>query len=216
MGKMPEIWTVDPEMPEPETLARALALLRRGGTVAYPTETFYGLGADALNEAAVGKIYAIKGRGFQNPLPVIIGAREDLAPLVADVPDVALPLMKDFWPGPLTLVFRAAPCVPPLLTAGTGKIGIRLSSHPVARELARRLGGPLTATSANLSGRKEAVSAQEVRENLRRLEPDALLDGGPTPGGRGSTVLDVTMDPPVLLREGAVPSDRIFRKDLPR
>ncbi|HOG08057.1 MAG TPA: L-threonylcarbamoyladenylate synthase, partial [Syntrophales bacterium] len=165
---MMEIWTVDPEAPEPETLARALALLRRGGTVAYPTETFYGLGADALNEAAVRKIYAIKGRGFRNPLPVIIGARDDLTSLVADVPDVALPLMRDFWPGPLTLVFRAAPCVPPLLTGGTGKIGIRLSSHPVARELARRLGGPLTATSANLSGRQEAVSARDVRVNLQR------------------------------------------------
>jgi len=208
-----EIWTVDPEAPEPEMLARALALLRRGGTVAYPTETFYGLGADALNEAAVGKIFAIKGRGFQNPLPVIIGAREDLAPLVADVPDAALRLMRDFWPGPLTLVFRAAPSIPPLLTAGTGKIGIRLSSHPVARELARRLGGPLTATSANLSGQKEAVSAAEVRANLRHLEPDALIDGGPAPGGRGSTVLDVTTDPPTLLREGAIPLARIDRQD---
>ncbi|HOS77873.1 MAG TPA: L-threonylcarbamoyladenylate synthase [Syntrophales bacterium] len=213
---MMEIWTVDPEAPEPETLARALALLRRGGTVAYPTETFYGLGADALNEAAVRKIYAIKGRGFRNPLPVIIGARDDLTSLVADVPDVALPLMRDFWPGPLTLVFRAAPCVPPLLTGGTGKIGIRLSSHPVARELARRLGGPLTATSANLSGRQEAVSARDVRVNLQRPAPNVILDGGPTPGGRGSTVLDVTTDPPTVLREGAVPPDRILRKAPPR
>jgi len=210
---MPEIWTVNPASPEPEMLARALALLRRGGTIAYPTETFYGLGADALNEAAVGKIFAIKGRGFQNPLPVVIGAREDLTSLVADVPDAAVPLMRDFWPGPLTLVFRAAPSIPPLLTAGTGKIGIRLSSHPVARELARRLGGPLTATSANLSGQKEAVSAQEVRANLRHLEPGALLDGGPAPGGRGSTVLDVTTDPPMLLREGAIPLARIDRRD---
>jgi L-threonylcarbamoyladenylate synthase len=208
-----ENWTVNPASPEPEMLARALALLRRGGTIAYPTETFYGLGADALNEAAVGKIFAIKGRGFQNPLPVVIGAREDLTSLVADVPDAAVPLMRDFWPGPLTLVFRAAPSIPSLLTAGTGKIGIRLSSHPVARELARRLGGPLTATSANLSGQKEAVSAQEVRANLRRLEPDALLDGGPAPGGRGSTVLDVTTDPPTLLREGAIPLARIDRQD---
>mgnify|MGYP000848964141 CR=1 FL=1 len=120
-------------------MARALALLKHGGVIAYPTETLYGLGADALNEAAVRKIFAIKGRGFRNPLPVIIGAPEDLAPLVADVPETAARLMQIFWPGPLTLVFRSAPRVPTLLTAGTGKIGVRLSSHPVARELARRL-----------------------------------------------------------------------------
>ncbi len=205
---MPDIWTVDPESPDPETLDRALDLLKRGGVIAYPTETLYGLGADALNEEAVRKIYAIKGRGFQNPLPVIIGAPEDLAPLVADVPEAAVRLMQHYWPGPLTLVFRGTPRVPTLLTAGTGKIGVRLSSHPVARELARRLHGPLTATSANRSGKRDAATAQDVLADLRCPAPDAVLDGGPSPGGPGSTLLDVTTDPPTLLRPGAIPFDR--------
>jgi len=132
-----------------------------------------------------------------------------MVPLVAEIPSAAEILMKTFWPGPLTLVFRASPSVLPRLTADTGKIGIRISSHPVARLLAAGIEGPLTATSANLSGAQECSTAQEVIAALGDL-PDALIESGPTPGGSGSTILDVTVSPPRILREGAIPGKSIF------
>jgi L-threonylcarbamoyladenylate synthase len=201
---------IDPERLDTEDTAEAVRILREGGVIAFPTETFYGLGADARNEAAVEKIFRIKGRDFRNPLPLIVANENDLIPLVEEIPDAARLLMKRFWPGPLTLVFRASSSIPPRLTADTGKIGIRVSSHPVARLLAGMLGGPLTATSANLSGGPECSSAEAVMEALRDL-PDAVIDGGATPGGKGSTILDVTVSPPRVLREGAIPGDRILK-----
>jgi len=200
---------IDPGEMTGDHLAEAVRILREGGVVAFPTETFYGLGADARNEAAVEKIFRIKGRNFQNPLPVIIADRDPLGALVQDIPAAASVLMRTFWPGPLTLVFRAAPSVSPRLTAGTGKIGVRVSSHPVAGFLAAGLSGPLTATSANPSGGPECSSAEAVSHALGDL-PDAVIDGGPTPGGSGSTILDVTVSPPLILREGAIPGSVIM------
>jgi L-threonylcarbamoyladenylate synthase len=200
---------IDPEKPDAEKLAEAIRILREGGVVAFPTETFYGLGADARNEAAVEKIFRIKGRDFRNPLPLIVANENDLIPLVEEIPAAARMLMKAFWPGPLTLVFRASSSVLPRLTAGTGKIGIRVSSHPVARLLAEGLGGPLTATSANLSGGAECISAEAVMDALGDLL-DAVIDGGATPGGKGSTILDVTVSPPRILREGAISGNLIL------
>jgi L-threonylcarbamoyladenylate synthase len=199
---------IDPGKPDEEKLAEAVRTLLEGGVVAFPTETFYGLGADARNEAAVEKIFRIKGRNFRNPLPVIVANNRDLVPLVEEIPATAKILMQTFWPGPLTLIFRAAPSVSSRLTGGTGKIGIRVSSHPVARFLAAGLAGPLTATSANLSGGPECSSANAVIRTFGDL-PDAVIDGGPTPGGAGSTILDVTVSPPRILREGAIPGGLI-------
>ena len=176
--------------------------------IAFPTETFYGLGADAGNERAVKQIFGIKGRDFRNPIPLIIGKKEDLSGLVEDIPALAETLMTRFWPGPLTLVFEASGRVNPGLTAGTGKIGIRISSHPVATALAEALGGPITATSANLSGKKECSSAGDVLDQIGgRL--DGVIDGGLTAGGQGSTILDVTCDPPRILRHGAISAARL-------
>ncbi len=200
---------IDPGKPDAEKLAEAVRVLRKGGVVAFPTETFYGLGADARNETAVEKIFQIKGRNFRNPLPVIVANDGELIPLVEEIPAAATILMQTFWPGPLTLIFRAAPSVSSRLTGGTGKIGIRISSHPVARFLAAGLAGPLTATSANPSGGLECSSADAVIRNLGDL-PDAVIDGGPTPGGAGSTILDVTVFPPRILREGAIPRNLIL------
>ena len=205
---------IDPGKPDEEKLAEAVRVLREGGVVAFPTETFYGLGADARNETAVEKIFRIKGRDFLNPLPLIVANDRDLIPLVEEIPEAAQVLMNAFWPGPLTLVFRASSSVPPRLTADTGKIGIRVSSHPVARFLAAGLAGPLTATSANLSGGPECSSADAVIRALGDL-PDAVIDGGATPGGAGSTILDVTLFPPRILREGAIPSSIILNALLP-
>ena len=200
---------IDPEKPDAEKLAEAVRVLCEGGVVAFPTETFYGLGADARNEATVEKIFRIKGRNFRNPLSVIVANDREVIPLVEEIPAAAKILMQTFWPGPLTLIFRAAPSVSSRLTGGTGKIGIRVSSHPIARFLAAGLAGPLTATSANLSGGPECSSADAVIRALGDL-PDAVIDGGETLGGAGSTILDVTVFPPRILREGAIPRSLIL------
>ncbi len=200
---------IDPRKPDEETLTEAARILREGGIIAFPTETFYGLGVDARQEAALEKIFRIKGRNARNPVSVIVDSEEEVPPLVAAIPETARFLMNKFWPGPLTLVFCAAPAVLSQLTGGTGKIGIRVSSHTVARLLAKRLSGPLTATSANPSGGQECTTAAEViRLFGDRL--DAVIDAGPTPGGMGSTILDITVRPPVVLRAGAVSSTEIL------
>ncbi len=205
---MTHIIKINQESPEPEKIDEAVAILHRGGVIAFPTETFYGLGADARNEAAVGTIFDVKGRDFSNPILVVIGDPEHLDAFVRDVPAGARRLMSRLWPGPLTIVFRASAPVSPMLTAGTAQIGVRLTSHPVARELARRLGGPLTATSANRSGAPECSSAADVLSQLGgRI--DGVVDGGPTPGGKGSTIVDATVFPVRVLREGVIPSSLI-------
>jgi L-threonylcarbamoyladenylate synthase len=200
---------VDPLRPEEEVLAQALAILKGGGVVAYPTETFYGLGADIRQPAAVEKVFLLKGRSYQNPLPVIIHSREVLSALVREIPPQAETAMHRFWPGPLTLVFWASAAVPRLVTAGTEKIGVRVSSHAVALALARGLAGPITATSANLAGGRECVSADEVSD-LFGSSVDAVLDSGPTAGGKGSTILDVTTAPPMILRQGAIDAEALL------
>jgi len=200
---------IDPGKPDAKKLAEAVRVLREGGVVAFPTETFYGLGADAQNETAVEQIFRIKGRNFRNPLSVIVADNREVIPLVEEIPEAAKTLMQTFWPGPLTLVFRASSAVLPRLTADTGKIGIRVSSHLLAGLLALGLGGPLTATSANLSGEPECSSTDAVIRALGNL-PDAVVDGGKTPGGKGSSVVDVTVFPPRILREGAISGDLIL------
>jgi len=200
---------IDPERPEPDRIDEAVAILKNGGVIAFPTETFYGLGADARNEAAIDQIFGIKGRDFNNPILVVIGDAGHLDAFTEDVPAAARKLMEKFWPGPLTIVFRALPSVSPKLTAATGKIGIRLTSHPIARELSCRLGGPLTATSANLSGAPECSSAAEVISQLEG-KLDGVVDGGHTPGGKGSTIVDMSSYPPKVLREGMIPFSLIL------
>ncbi|OPY82187.1 MAG: Threonylcarbamoyl-AMP synthase [Syntrophus sp. PtaU1.Bin005] len=209
MSSTPVI-TIDPGNPDPSLIQEAAGLLRQGRILAYPTETFYGLGADAGNEAAIEKLFGIKGRSFSNPIPILMGAEDELDSLVEEVPETARRLMGAFWPGPLTLVFRAAPSLSPRLTAHTGLIGIRISSHPIARSLAQALGAPLTTTSANLSGGKECVTAQEVARTIGSLL-DGIVDGGRTPGLAGSTVVNVTEDPPQLLRVGMIPEGEITK-----
>ena len=200
---MPEILKVSDKNSEEIILTRAAEIIAHGGIIAYPTETFYGLGADATNEKAIQKIFAIKGRNFKNPISLIIGQTDDIYPLVQDVPQTAQKLMAAFWPGALTIVFLAANNVSPLLTAGSGKIGLRVSSHPGARGIVQKLKRPLTATSANLTGAPECTRASEVAEQIGD-KIDAIIDLGDTPGIKGSTIIDVTCTPPVILREGAI------------
>jgi L-threonylcarbamoyladenylate synthase len=205
---MPEILKVDGTNSEEAILHRAAEIVSGGGVIAYPTETFYGLGVDSTNEKAIRKIYVIKGRNFNNPISVIIDKEDKLLELTEEVPESARKLMKAFWPGALTIVFKASGKVSALLTAGTGKIGIRLSSHAGARSIAQKLGRPLTATSANKSGTQECTTALEVASQIGD-KIDVIVDLGKTPGGKGSTIIDVTSDPPQVLREGTISSNTL-------
>jgi L-threonylcarbamoyladenylate synthase len=186
----------------------AVGVLRSGGVVAFPTETYYGLGADISNEIGIRKVFEVKSRSYHQPLLILIPSVQVLPELVLEIPPPAKTLMSALWPGGLTLVFRAARGLSPLLTAGTGKIGIRFSSHPIATAIAAALEGPVTGTSANVTGAPPCREAKEVKRTLGTMV-DLILDGGATPGGMSSTLLDVTVTPPRILREGAVSSDRI-------
>jgi L-threonylcarbamoyladenylate synthase len=176
----------------------------QGKVVAFPTETFYGLAVDARDAEALQKIFRVKQREEDKPLLLLVADQTWLPGLVNNIPPRAGPLMEKFWPGPLTLVFEASAHLPPLLTANTGKIGLRISSHPVAQALVRVVGRAITATSANLSGQPSASEAREVFQSLGK-KIEAILDGGKTPGGLGSTVVDVSGVSPRIIRQGAIP-----------
>ncbi len=185
-------------------LREAGEVVRGGGIIAFPTETFYGLGVDPFNVLAVQRLYDVKGRSPQaGPILVLIRSRDDLSALVSEIMPAAERLMQACWPGPLTLVFRAAEAVPSVLTAGTGTVGVRLSASPDVRRLLEAIDGPLTGTSANRSGHPPAATAGEV-ERIFGADVDLILNGGATPGGLPSTVVDTTVSPPRLLREGCV------------
>lgn len=197
-----EIVKLDPDRPE-TAFARCREVIRTGGVIAYPTETFYGLGVDPKNPAAVRKLFAIKGRQSDQPILLLIKGPEDVKEWASLVTPSAQGLMQRFWPGPLTLVFPAREDVLPELTAGSGTIGLRVPGSELTRRLLEFLGTALTGTSANPSGGPSLRTAQEVADELgTRL--DLVLDAGTTPGGRPSTVVDATADPPRMIREGAV------------
>ena len=188
---------------DPEAVERAGQVIRGGGLVAFPTETVYGLAADIFNEQAVARVFEVKGRPANNPLPVQIVSKDDLARLVSEIPPVAKSLMEKFWPGPLTMVLSASPQVPELVTAGTGKVGIRMPDHPVALALIKAAGTPIVAPSANISGEPPPTTAQEVLEYLDG-KIELILDAGPTRLKVSSTVVDLTESPPRILREGGI------------
>jgi L-threonylcarbamoyladenylate synthase len=188
---------------DPAGIRKVGRVILQGGVAAFPTETFYGLGADARNEEALQKIFQIKGREENKPLLLLIGDRDWLSGLVRNLPPVAGRLMEKFWPGPLTLIFEASPRLSALLTGGTGTVGVRLSPHPVAQALIQAVGRAITATSANLSGQPSASVAAEVFRALGN-RVDAILDGGQTAGGLGSTVLDLSSPAPRIIRQGVI------------
>ena len=209
MGKeKPSLIQVDISGDYQSAIDRAAEILLDGGLVAIPTESFYGIAVDVRNEDAIKRLFSAKGRSDNSPVLILIDAAESLAPYVKRIPPVATRLIEKFWPGGLTLVFMAGSKVSPLLTAGTQKIGIRLSSHPVATALARAIGAPISGTSANITGQPGCRNAQEVMERLGS-EVDLILDAGETPGKVGSTVLDVTQHPPKILREGIVTREQL-------
>lgn len=184
-------------------IQHAALLLSRGEVVAFPTETVYGLGANALDEGAVRRIFDAKGRPSDNPLIVHIAERSGLQPLVSLVPPEAEPLMRAFWPGPLTLILPKSARVPEVVTAGLDTVAVRMPAHEAARALIRAAGVPIAAPSANRSGRPSPTAARHVFEDMDGRIP-LILDGGACRWGVESTVLDLTADPPVLLRPGGV------------
>jgi L-threonylcarbamoyladenylate synthase len=186
-----------------EHIARAAAVIRAGGLVAFPTETVYGLGADALNEDAVRKIFLAKERPADDPLIVHIASASQLPQLARQIPQRAWDLIERFWPGPLTLVLPKTERVPTVTTGGLDTVAVRMPSHPVAKRLIELSAVPIAAPSANRFGRPSPTIAKHVWEDLHgRIE--LILDGGPTPIGVESTVLDLTVDPPMVLRPGGV------------
>ncbi len=201
---------VSADRPEPGSIARAAAILEAGGTVAFPTETVYGLGADAFNTSAIEKVFEAKGRPSDNPLIVHISDLSFLDSLAVTIPVIGRRLANEFWPGPLTLILPKAPNVPGVVTAGLDTVAVRMPHHPVALALIRQFGRGVVAPSANTSGRPSPTTAHHVLNDLEgRI--DAVLDSGPTQIGVESTVLDVTSVPPVILRKGGLPKEDIER-----
>src|SRR3954453_15196011 len=204
---------VGPLAPEEAAIRQASEILLRGGLVAFPTETVYGLGANALDAAAVQRIFVAKGRPASDPLIVHIVALDQLDGVAAGGPALAYSLAQAFWPGPLTLVLKRRPAIPATVSAGRDTVAVRIPDHAVPLALVRAAGVPIAAPSANLFTRPSPTTAAHVLEDLdRRI--DMLLDGGPTPIGLESSVLDLTSAQPTLLRPGGV-SIEALRQHIP-
>jgi L-threonylcarbamoyladenylate synthase len=200
---------IAPEAPSASAMARAALILRQGGLVAFPTDTLYALGADASNLMAVKRIFAAKGRSLRSPIPLLVADLTMAIQLVGELPEAAVRLAGRWWPGPLTLVVTAPPTVCALLTAGTGRIGLRVPDAAVALALIRQFGGPVTGTSANRSGQKDPLNASEVLHQLGD-QVNLVLDGGPVVSGAPSTVVDVTISPPAIVRQGPIRQEEIL------
>lgn len=199
---------IDPRRPDANVINIAGETIKKGGLVAFPTETVYGLAADAFNELAVRRVYEAKGRPANNPLPVQLADKADISKLVAELPQTAECLIDRFMPGPITIVLRAGPNLPTLVTADTGKVGVRIPDHPVALALIRSAGTPIVAPSANISGQPAPTTAEEVLSYLDgRVE--IVLDAGPTNLRIASTVVDATETPVVIVREGSIGADML-------
>ena len=199
---------VDPENPDPAKIQTAAEIIQKGGLVAFPTETVYGLGADALNPAAVLALFEAKKRPLDNPPIVHVADPNEVYKLVKVVPKKAEVLMEKFWPGPLTLIFKRSNVVPKVTVAGLDTVAIRMPKHRVALELIKQSCRPIAAPSANLAGKPSPTTAQHVYEDLNgRI--DAIIDSGATNIGVESTVVDLSVDPPMLLRPGGTPFEEL-------
>lgn len=206
---MGTILPVHTDQPTPGLLRKTTEILTAGGCVVIPTFCLYGMAANAFDEAAVKRVFAIKERPLTNPILLLIKDRNAVDALVTDIPPAAEALMTRLWPGKLTLVFNAHPSIPDIITAGTGKVGLRVPSHPVTRAVAEAVPFPITGTSANIS-REGGVSDVQKLDTRIVTGADLILDAGCLKGGTGSTVVDVTCTPPRILREGSTPAAVIY------
>ena len=194
----------------PENFAVAVDALKRGHVIVFPTETLYGLGADALDEATVEKIFQLKGRDPRNPIPVLVADQEMLHTLIAKVPTVARKLMDRYWPGPLTLVLPGKKNIPKPLCNPAGGVGVRISSQPIATQLSKQLGRPLTATSANPSGKEPARTLQEAQMYFAG-QIEVFVDGGTLTSRSGSTVVEAIADSIKIIRQGEISASELQR-----
>lgn len=199
---------IDEENIDLRSIEEAGEIIRNGGLVAFPTETVYGLGGDALNEASSGKIYAAKGRPSDNPLIVHIAELEDLEHIAAKIPEVALRLAKRFWPGPLTMIFEKTDRVPYATTGGLDTVAVRMPSNKTAQALIRAAGGYIAAPSANLSGRPSPTQAKYVIQDMAG-RVDMILDGGTSDIGLESTIIDLSGETPMILRPGYITQEML-------
>jgi len=191
-------------------IERAATLIKEGGMVVFPAKCLYGLAVDAFNPQAVSRIFKVKQRPPSNPILVLISDVSWLGQLVAKIPLTAQAIMEHFWPGDVTLVFEAGPDLPGVLTAATGKIGVRLPQHPVAQALVKAAGIPMTGTSANISGEDGCRRIEELDSRVLQ-GVGMVLDAGTLKGGKGSTVVDVTQFPPKVLRQGKIGEAEILQ-----
>jgi L-threonylcarbamoyladenylate synthase len=192
----------------PDALQQAVSTLRRGQVIAFPTDTVYGVGAHAFLPEAVARLYTVKGRPAGMAIPLLLPDAAAIRSVCADIPPLAWILAEWFWPGALSLILPRSVAVPSLVTAGGPTVAVRVPDQPLVRDICRALDAPLAATSANLHGRPAPVTADEAWATVAG-QIALLLDGGPCPGGRASTLLDLTVTPPVLLREGPVTADQL-------
>jgi L-threonylcarbamoyladenylate synthase len=199
---MAEVVQIDPDSPSSELIAKAARVLKEKGVIIYPTETLYGIGANPLFPEAMKRIYAIKGRAAAKPIPFLIKDQAMLATLVAEVPPLGRELIKRYWPGALTLIFRAKKGLAPPLRSKKGSIALRISSSPVARRIVEALDAPLTATSANLAGEEDIIDGRQLAQ-LFGNRVDLIIDGGKV-AGIGSTVVDLTVSPVRIVRQGMI------------
>ncbi len=198
-----------PEHPSSPTIAEAVAILRGGGLLAIPTETVYGLAADARNAEAVARIFALKGRPSDHPLIVHIAGTDAIEAWASTIPESAKQLATHFWPGPLTLILKKRSDVPDAVTGGQDTVGLRSPDHPLTLSLLRAFGGGLAAPSANRFGRISPTSASHVRDEFGENAPP-ILDGGPCPVGIESTIVDLSQSPPRILREGHIRREQLL------
>lgn len=207
---MTKIFEMDCDNIDASDIKYCGTILRNGGTVAFPTETVYGLGANALDSEAIKGIFIAKGRPSDNPLIVHVTKVEDILPLVAEIPEVAHRAMATFWPGPLTILFKKSALIPQEVTAGLQTVGIRIPSHPIARAVIEAAGVPIAAPSANISGKPSPTIAAHVVEDLMG-RVDAIIAGGDCEVGLESTVLDLTGETPMILRPGGITKEMLER-----
>jgi len=191
-----------------QQVEQATTILKQGGIVAYPTDTVYGVGAAINIEPAVARVYQIKGRPHSRALPILIADKSQIADVAEVVPPLAWRLADKFWPGALTMVLLKSESVPNIVTGGGKSVAVRIADHPIPIALVRGLGVPIAGTSANLSGSPSALTAEEVRAQLGD-RVDLIIDGGRCPGGRESTIVDLSGETPLILRKGAIPIEEI-------
>lgn len=207
---MQSVVQIDPREPHPKDIEKVVSFLKQGEVIAYPTETIYGLGADVFNRKAVKKIYDLKARDYGLPISILVADLEMMRQCVDHVPDEALTLMRRFWPGPLTILFPASADFPRGLVTNTGKVGVRISSNPVASAIVKAFGQPITTTSANLSDFPPSLSVKHIKKYFGDRIP-CIVDGGECEPSRGSTVIDVTEETMRVIRDGAVSAEDVIR-----